>query len=189
MRALVTAVQEGRIDATVQVVVSNRADAPGLVWARDAGVETLVLSPDAAAGRATYDAALVAALRDRGVTLVCLAGFMRVLGAGFCAAFPNAILNVHPSLLPAFPGVNAQGQALAHGVKVAGATVHFVTTELDAGPIVAQVPVPVRDDDTEESLSARILVEEHRVFPEAVQRIVRGGWQVQGRRVIFPALV
>lgn len=185
MQAVVQAIAAGTLDATVCVVVSNRAEAPGLEWARSQGLETLVLPHREFPTREAYDAALVGALRERGVQLVCLAGFMRVLGPTFCDAFPHAILNVHPSLLPAFPGVDAQGQALAYGVKVSGVTVHFVTPELDAGPIVEQVVVPVHDDDTAESLSARILVEEHRVFPRAIQKIVRGGWRIHGRRVVF----
>jgi len=124
-------------------------------------------------------------LRECGVQLVCLAGFMRVLGPHFCAAFPNAVLNVHPALLPAFCGVDAQRQALEYGVRVTGVTVHFVTPELDAGPIVAQVTVPVEDEDTVESLSARMLVEEHRLFPLAVQSVIAGRWRIEGRRVVF----
>lgn len=185
MQAIVQAIEAGTLDATVRVVVSNRADAPGLEWARSRGLETVVLPHRHYASRETYDEALVAALRERAVRLVCLAGFMRVLGPTFCSAFPEAILNVHPSLLPAFPGVDAQGQALTYGVKVSGVTVHFVTPELDAGPIIEQVTVPVHDDDTPESLSARILVEEHRVFPRAIHKVARGGWRIDGRRVIF----
>lgn len=185
MRAIVAAVQDGRIGARVALVISNRADAPGLEWAREAGLETLVLPHRDYATRDAYDEALVAALRARGVEFVCLAGFMRVLGPRFCASFPDAILNVHPSLLPAFPGVDAQAQALAYGVKVAGVTVHFVTPELDAGPIVLQIPVPVRDDDTVDSLRARILIEEHRAFPDAIAQLLNGGWRIEGRRVIF----
>lgn len=185
MQAIVEAIEAGTLDATVRVVVSNRAEAPGLEWARSQRLQTLVPSHRDFPTREDYDAALVSALREHGVGLVCLAGFMRVLGPTFCDAFPNAILNVHPSLLPSFPGVDAQRQALEYGVKVSGVTVHFVTPELDAGPIVDQVIVPVRDDDTVESLSARILVEEHRVFPRAIQRISRGGWRIDGRRVVF----
>ncbi len=184
MRAIGEAVAEGRLRAVVRVVVSNRADAPGLEWARDAGIETLVLTPGEFESREAYDRALVDALKTRGVELVCLAGFMRLVGPVFCDAFPLAILNVHPSLLPAFPGMDAQARALAHGVKVSGVTVHFVTPELDAGPIIQQAAVPVRDDDTCETLSARILVEEHRVYPEAIQRVIEGGWRVDGRRVV-----
>lgn len=185
MRAIVEAAAEGRVRAVVRVVVANREDAAGLVWAREAGIETLVVPRRAYATRDAYDLALVAALQSRGVRLVCLAGFMRLLGAAFCEAFPNAVLNVHPSLLPSFPGVDAQAQALAHGVKVSGATVHFVTPELDAGPIIMQATVPVLDDDTSDTLSARILVQEHAIYPEAVQRVIAGGWRIDGRRVVL----
>src|SRR5688572_6447967 len=185
MRAIGEAVSEGRLRAIVRVVVSNRADAPGLQWASESGIETLVLTPGEFASREAYDRALVDALKTRGVQLVCLAGFMRLVGPAFCDAFPLAVLNVHPSLLPAFPGMDAQAQALAHGVKVSGVTVHFVTPELDAGPIIQQAAVPVRDDDTCETLSTRILVEEHRVYPEAIQRVIDGGWRVDGRRVVM----
>ena len=185
MRAIGEAVAEGRLRAVVRVVLSNREDAPGLQWAREAGIETLVLLPGEFESRDAYDRALVDALKTRGVRLVCLAGFMRLVGPVFCDAFPLAVLNVHPSLLPAFPGMDAQAQALAHGVKVSGVTVHFVTPELDAGPIIQQAAVPVRDDDTCETLSTRILVEEHRVYPEAIQRVIDGGWRVDGRRVVM----
>lgn len=185
MRAIGEAVAEGRLRAVVRVVLSNREDAPGLQWARDAGIETVVLLPGEFESREAYDRALVDALKTRGVRLVCLAGFMRLVGPVFCDAFPLAVLNVHPSLLPAFPGMDAQAQALAHGVKVSGVTVHFVTPELDAGPIIQQAAVPVRDDDTCETLSTRILVEEHRVYPEAIQRVIDGGWRVDGRRVVM----
>jgi phosphoribosylglycinamide formyltransferase-1 len=144
--------------------------------------------PQAAFGsREAYDRALMDVVRGSGAELVCLAGFMRRLGPAFCDAFPNAILNVHPSLLPAFPGTDAQRQALEHGVKVAGATVHFVTAELDAGPIIMQAAVPVLESDTVDSLSARILIEEHRLYPEAIRRVLAGGWRIEGRRVCFPA--
>jgi phosphoribosylglycinamide formyltransferase-1 len=185
LRAILEAERGGRLTTRVRVVVSNNPDAGGLVAARDAGVETLVMPHRAHATREAYDRALVAELRQRGIRIVCLAGFMRLLGPDFCDAFPNAILNIHPSLLPAFPGVDAQRQALAHGVKISGATVHFVTPELDAGPIIMQAPVPVRDDDTVETLSARILVEEHRIYPLALQRIVAEPWRIDGRRVVF----
>jgi phosphoribosylglycinamide formyltransferase 1 len=137
------------------------------------------------ASREEYDVALVEVLRERGVRLVCLAGFMRLLGASFCEAFPNAVLNVHPSLLPAFPGVAAQAQARDHGVRVSGATVHFVTPELDAGPIVAQAAVAVDDADSVESLSAKILAVEHAIFPAAVERVLHERWRIEGRRVRF----
>jgi phosphoribosylglycinamide formyltransferase-1 len=186
MQAIVAAIDRGQVHATVRVVVSNRADAAGLEWAKEAGFETLVLPHREYPTREAYDHALVAALRERGVQLVCLAGFMRVLGPDFCAAFANAVLNVHPALLPSFPGVDAQRQALEYGVRVTGVTVHFVTPELDAGPIVAQVTVPVEDNDTVESLSARMLIEEHRLFPLALKAVIEGGWRVEGRRVVFP---
>lgn len=184
MRAIVEAIGEGRVQAVARVVVANRGDAAGLVWAREAGIEALVVPHRAYATRDLYDRALVDALKSRGVRLVCLAGFMRRLGRAFCDAFPLAVLNVHPSLLPSFPGVDAQAQALAHGVKVSGATVHFVTPDLDAGPIIMQAAVPVRDDDTSDTLSARILVQEHLIYPDAVQRVIAGGWRIDGRRVV-----
>ncbi|MCC7042602.1 MAG: phosphoribosylglycinamide formyltransferase [Acidobacteria bacterium] len=184
LQALIDAAAAGLLGASIRVVISNRPGVAGLARAEAAGIETLVL-PHQASTRADYDRSLVAALKARGVTLVCLAGFMRLLGAEFCAAFPDAVLNIHPALLPSFPGIDAQRQALEHGVKVTGATVHFVTPELDAGPIVAQVCVPVRPDDTEASLSARILGAEHRLYPDAVRRVVAGGWRIDGRRVVF----
>jgi len=185
LQAIIDAIAGGRLNARVAVVISNRADAAGLERARAAGIETVVLPHKAYPDRAAYDRALATALKSRGVELVCLAGFMRLLGEGFIAEFPNAVLNVHPSLLPAFPGVDGQRQALEHGVKIAGATVHFVTADLDAGPILLQAAVPVLDGDTEETLSTRILAEEHRIYPEAIARVLAGGWQIQGRRVVF----
>lgn len=184
MQALIGAIGRGQLDAGVGVVISNRAQAAGLEHAREAGIETLVLDHRQYAVRDDFDRELAGELQARGVALVCLAGFMRLVGAPLLEAFPNAILNIHPSLLPAFPGVNAQRQALEHGVKVSGATVHLVTGELDGGPIVAQSAVPVLDDDTVESLSARILVEEHRLYPEAVRLVLDGGWKVDGRRFV-----
>lgn len=185
LQALIDAVADGRLAAAIRVVVSNREDAAGLARARAAGIETLVLSHRDFGSRELYDRALVAALRERGVTFVCLAGFMRLLGPAFCSAFPAAILNIHPSLLPAFPGEHAQRQAVAHGVRISGATVHFVTPELDAGPIVAQEAVEVRPDDTESTLAARILDVEHRLYPEALSRVLAGRWRIDGRRVVF----
>jgi phosphoribosylglycinamide formyltransferase 1 len=184
LQSIIDAIAAGRLDASIAIVISNRADAQGLERARAAGIETLVCDHKAYANRADYDRALVAALRAYGVRLVCLAGFMRLLGAEFVAAFPNAVLNVHPSLLPAFPGVDAQGQAWAHGVKVSGATVHFVTPELDAGPIVLQRAVEVRDEDTPQTLAARILAVEHEIYPAAIARVLAGGWRLDGRRVV-----
>lgn len=182
--AIADAIAAGQLRAAIAVVISNRADAKGLELARARGVATVVMPHSDYASRDAYDRALVATLRSHGVALVCLAGFMRRLGASFCDAFPQAILNIHPSLLPAFPGVDAQRQAFEHGVKIAGATVHFVTPELDAGPIVMQAPVPVLDGDTVDSLSARILIEEHRLYPAAIELVLNGGWRIQGRRVV-----
>jgi phosphoribosylglycinamide formyltransferase-1 len=187
LQAIIDAIAEGRLDARIGVVISNREGAAGLERAAAAGIETLVLSHKAYASREDYDRALVAELQARRVDLVCLAGFMRLLSAAFIERFPNAILNVHPSLLPAFPGMDAQRQALEHGVKITGATVHLVTPELDAGPIVLQASVPVLSDDTEETLSARILIEEHRIYPEAIRLLLAGGWRVEGRRFVRAA--
>ncbi|HEU4892933.1 MAG TPA: phosphoribosylglycinamide formyltransferase [Vicinamibacterales bacterium] len=186
LQALIRAVDDGRLDARIAVVISNRPEAPGLEHARRSGIETLVVDHRQFKSRHEFDRTLATELKSRSVALVCLAGFMRLVGAELLQAFPNAILNVHPSLLPAFPGVNAQQQALDHGVKVSGATVHVVTPELDAGPIIVQACVPVRADDTVDSLSARILVEEHRLYPEAVRIMLAGGWRVDGRRLTIP---
>jgi phosphoribosylglycinamide formyltransferase-1 len=188
LQALIDAVGDGRLDAQIAVVISNRPDAGGLRRAEAAGIETLVLDHRAYSSRDEYDAALARALLARGVRLVCLAGFMRLIGAPLLNAFPDAILNVHPSLLPAFPGIDAQAQALAHGVRISGATVHLVTGELDGGPIVMQAAVPVFDDDTAETLSARILVREHRIYPEAARILLEGGWSLDGRRFRSPAI-
>jgi phosphoribosylglycinamide formyltransferase 1 len=184
LQAIIDAIREGRLDATIVVVISNTADAPGLERARKAGIETLVMPHRQWPTRDEYDRALVDALRQREVALVCLAGFMRLLGRVFIEAFPNRVLNVHPSLLPAFPGLDAQRQAFEHGAKVAGATVHIVTADLDAGPIVLQSAVPVLPDDTAESLAARILEQEHAIYPEAIRVILSGGWRVEGRRFV-----
>jgi len=184
LQAIIDAIRDGRLSATIAVVISNRADAAGLLRARDAGIETLVMDHRAYPSREDYDRSLARELRSRDVGLVCLAGFMRLLSAEFIAAYPNAVLNIHPALLPAFPGLHAQRQALAHGVKVSGATVHLVDAELDAGPIVLQAAVPVRDDDTEETLAARILVEEHRLYPAAIQVVLDGAWRIDGRRFV-----
>jgi phosphoribosylglycinamide formyltransferase 1 len=182
LQAIVDAVAAGTLDARVVVVISNRAEALGLERARRAGIETLYLSHRAFASREVYDQALVDALRARDVGLVCLAGFMRLLSPVFIEAFPNAILNIHPALLPAFPGLDAQHQAWTHGVKVSGATVHLVDRDLDAGPIVLQRAVPVLEDDTPDSLSARILEVEHQLYPEAISLLLSGEWQLDGRR-------
>jgi phosphoribosylglycinamide formyltransferase-1 len=185
LRALVSAERQGRLGGRIVLVVSNRAGAAGLEHARHAGIETIVLPHQHYDAREAYDAALVAALRQRGVTFICLAGFMRLVSPVLCDAFPGAIVNIHPSLLPSFPGPDAQRQALQHGVTVSGATVHFVTPALDAGPIILQASVPVHGDDTVESLSARILQVEQRLYPQAVRRVLTSRWRLEGRRVIF----
>jgi phosphoribosylglycinamide formyltransferase-1 len=185
LAALIEAVESGRLHARIGLVVSSQPGAAGMAVAARAGLDVCELSPHGYGPRAAYDEALVSALTAKGVRLVCLAGFMRLLGTRFCAAFPRAVINIHPSLLPAFPGRDAQRQALEHGVKVSGATVHLVTPELDAGPIVSQRAVPVLDTDTPESLAARILAVEHEIYPDAVQRILWEPWHISGRRVIF----
>jgi phosphoribosylglycinamide formyltransferase 1 len=184
LQAIIDAIRDGALDATIALVVSNRADAAGLRRAADAGIDAVCIPTREHAGRDAYDTALADLLRARGVDLVCLAGFMRVIGAPLLDAFPNRILNIHPSLLPAFPGLDAQRQALEHGVRITGATVHLVDPDLDAGPIVLQSAVPVLDDDTVDTLSARILVEEHRLYPLAIQRVLDSGWTIRGRRFV-----
>jgi phosphoribosylglycinamide formyltransferase-1 len=184
LQALIDAVADGRLDATIAVVISNIANAGALERARAAGIEAIAVDHRGWSSRDDYDRTLAAELRARDVGLVCLAGYLRIVGPPLLDAFPSAILNIHPALLPSFRGLEAPRQALAYGVKITGVTVHFVTAELDAGPIIVQRPVPVRDDDTPESLAARILVEEHRAYPEAVQNVLEGGWRLEGRRFV-----
>jgi phosphoribosylglycinamide formyltransferase-1 len=184
LQALIDAIADGRLNACIAIVISNRDDAAGLERARAAGIEAMCVSHRGWPSRDDFDRALVAELRKRDVGLVCLAGFMRKVGTPLIEAFPNAILNIHPSLLPSFPGLHPQQQALAHGVKTSGVTVHVVTDDLDSGPIVLQRTVPVLEDDTEDTLAARILVEEHRAYPEAVALVLEGGWRIEGRRFV-----
>jgi phosphoribosylglycinamide formyltransferase-1 len=184
LQALIDAIADGRLQAEIAVVISNKADAFGLQRARAAGIPTLTVSHRDYPTRDAFEEVLVRELRARDVSLVCLAGFMRLLGRTFLDAFPNGILNIHPSLLPSFPGVDAQRQAWEHGAKVAGATVHFVTGELDGGPIVLQAAVPILDTDTPETLAERILEQEHRLYPKAVGTVLDGGWTIDGRRFI-----
>lgn len=181
--AIAKNIEEGRLSAEIVAVISNRAEARGIETARERGLPALVL-PSKGVPREEYDRRMVEELRGRGVELVCLAGFMRLLTAEFCRAFPLRALNIHPSLLPAFPGMNAQKQALEHGTKISGCTVHFVDEQLDAGPIILQAAVPVLDHDTEQTLAARILVEEHRIYSEAIGIVLSGRWKIEGRRVI-----
>ncbi len=182
--ALAESVAAGRIlDAEIAIVISNREGAPGVERARARGIETRVI-PSKGLERENYDKLVVAALREKQVDLVCLAGFMRLLSPFFVTAFRNRILNIHPSLLPAFPGLEAQRQALEYGVKWSGCTVHLVDENLDAGPIVVQSPVEVLDGDTPETLAARILKEEHRIYSEAVRMVLEGRFRIDGRRFI-----
>jgi phosphoribosylglycinamide formyltransferase-1 len=175
LKAIIDAIADGRLEATIALVISNQAEAPGLEHARIAGIETLVLGHRAFGSRAEYDRAMVKELNDHGVGLVCLAGFMRLLSPAFVDAFPNRILNIHPSLLPKYPGLHPQQQALEDGATVSGATVHIVNKELDAGPIVLQGEVPVLPGDTADTLAARILAVEHHLYPEAIRVVLERG--------------
>jgi len=185
MKSIVAACESGEVPAQVALVISNKADAPGIGWAREHGLETAVLSHQDHSDREAHDRAVVARLREASVEWVCLAGYMRLLSAVFVQAYPMRILNIHPALLPAFPGLHGQRQACDYGVKVSGCTVHLVDLELDHGPIVVQRTVPVLDDDDEDRLAARILVEEHRAYPEALHQLLTGSWRIVGRRVVF----
>jgi phosphoribosylglycinamide formyltransferase-1 len=183
--ALAANVASGRIpNAEIAIALSNREDARGIEKARTLGIEARVISSKGLE-REAYDKLVVAALQEKRVDLVCLAGYMRLLSPQFITAFHNRILNIHPSLLPAFPGLEAQRQALEHGAKFSGCTVHFVDENLDAGPIVLQACVPVEDSDTPETLSERILREEHRIYAEAVRIVLEGKFRVEGRRVLI----
>jgi phosphoribosylglycinamide formyltransferase-1 len=187
LQAIIDAIAATTLHAKVAIVISNTHDAPGLERAKRAGIETLVLDHTdkrAFPTREDFDRELVRQLNAREVALVCLAGFMRLLSPVFINAFPNAILNIHPSLLPAFPGINAQYQAWQHGVQFTGVTVHLVTAELDGGPIILQQVVPVHEDDDADTLSARVLEQEHRVYPEAIQIVLNGKWRLEGRRFL-----
>jgi phosphoribosylglycinamide formyltransferase-1 len=181
--AIADSIQQRRLDAEIAIVISNRADAPGITAARARGLNAQLL-PFRGLDREIYDRQLIAELRKNNVDLVCLAGYMRLLSGHFIREFHQQIVNIHPSLLPAFPGLDAQHQALAHGVKFSGCTAHFVDEGLDSGPIIQQATVPVLDDDTAESLSARILIEEHRIYSEAIGLVLSGGYRIEGRRVI-----
>ncbi|HTC91664.1 MAG TPA: phosphoribosylglycinamide formyltransferase [Bryobacteraceae bacterium] len=181
--AIALNIECGRLNAEIGVVISNHPAARGLEIARERGLSAIAL-PSQALAREEYDRRIVAELQDHDVELVCLAGFMRLLGPTFCRAFPLRALNIHPSLLPAFPGVDAQKQALEHGAKISGCTVHFVDEQLDAGPIISQAAVRVLDDDTEATLGARILTQEHRIYSEAIGIVLSERWRIEGRRVI-----
>ena len=184
MAALLDAIREGRLDAEAAVVISNVESAPGLEQARKRAVDAVVISHKGRA-REEHDREIVVELKRRDVSLVCLAGYMRLLSPLFVRAFENRILNIHPSLLPAFPGIDAQRQALEHGVKITGCTVHLVDEQLDHGPIVMQRAVDVLEDDTVATLTSRILEQEHRLYPEATARALSAGFRVEGRRTFF----
>jgi phosphoribosylglycinamide formyltransferase-1 len=180
--AIARNIDTGKLDASIAVVIANRVEARGLEIARARGLNAVCL-PSKGLDREVYDRQVIAELRRNQVDLVCLAGYMRLLSATFIREFPERILNIHPSLLPAFPGLDAQRQALDHGVQISGCTVHFVDEDLDSGPILIQAAVPVRDDDTVETLSARILAEEHRIYSEAIGIVLSGRYRIAGRRV------
>jgi phosphoribosylglycinamide formyltransferase-1 len=182
--AIADQVAAGTIDAEIAVVIANRPEARGLEIAGQRGLNAKCI-PSKGLDREAYDRMLVDELHRHRVELVCLAGFMRLLSAYFIRAFPKRILNIHPSLLPAFPGLDAQHQALAHGVRISGCTVHFVDEDLDAGPILIQAAVPVLDTDTVDTLSARILAEEHRIYSEAIRIVLGGNYRIEGRRVLL----
>jgi phosphoribosylglycinamide formyltransferase-1 len=181
--AIAESVAAGNIDAEIAVVISNRPGTRGLEIARERGLNAVCL-PSKGLDREVYDRMVLAELAKNSVDLVCLAGFMRLLSATFIRQFPGAILNIHPSLLPAFPGLDAQHQALEHGVRITGCTVHFVDEDLDSGPIILQAAVPVQDDDTVDVLSARILAAEHRIYSEAIRIVLAGRYRIVGRRVV-----
>lgn len=185
MEALAAACRSGEIPARIGLVLSDRPAAPGLARAAAAGLETKALSPREYPDRAAFERALVAELRERQIEWVCLAGFMRLLTPVFLGAYERRVVNIHPSLLPAFPGLDAQQQALAHGVKVSGCTVHLVDAGLDSGPIVAQRAVELEEGDTVEELSARILTQEHALYVAAMRSLLTRNWRIEGRRVVF----
>ncbi|QUV85502.1 phosphoribosylglycinamide formyltransferase [Chloracidobacterium aggregatum] len=184
LRALAEAIRQGRLRASLAAVISNRADAPGLNFATEQGIPTHVVS-HVGLSRAEHSAALLEVIRPYNPRFICLAGFMRLLAPSFIQAFLHRVVNIHPSLLPAFPGLDAQRQALDYGVKVSGCTVHLVDEELDHGPIVMQSAVPVLDDDTPETLATRILAAEHKTYPAAIERLLYEPWTLEGRRVVF----
>jgi len=185
MQSIVRSCSSGEVPAEVAVVISNRADAAGLDWAADHDIPTAVFSHKEFDTREAHDDAIVRSLTDAGVEWVCLAGYMRLLSQAFIAAYPMRILNIHPSLLPSFPGLHGQRDAFVYGVFVSGCTVHFVDLELDHGPIVVQRTVPVEGCSDADALADRILVEEHRAYPEALARLLSERWSIQGRRVMF----
>ncbi len=183
--AIREAARTGAIDADIGLVLSNKADAPGLLQAKEWGLETVFLDPKLFDSREDYDRAAAREVDDRRIDLICLAGYMKVLTPQFCDGYRHRVVNIHPALLPAFPGLHVQQKAIDWGVRVSGCTVHFVAAEVDMGPIILQAAVPVLQDDTEETLAARILVEEHRIYPESVRLYFEGRLEVRGRRVFI----
>ena len=183
--AIHQAIAEKKLDAEIVCVISNRPDAAGLGRAKELGLSAHLIDHRQYPTRAAHEEDVLRLLTEAEPDFICLAGYMRLLSPAFVAAYPRRILNIHPSLLPAFPGVDAQAQALAHGVRITGCTVHFVDENLDAGPIIVQRAVPVRDDDTAETLSARILEQEHIAYAQALRALSTGKWRIEGRRVIF----
>ena len=184
--ALARAAAAGEIPARIALVASDRPDAPGLARAREMGLPAVGLSAKELGGKAALEERLADLVLAHGADLICLAGYMRILSPGFVARFPLRILNIHPSLLPSFPGLHAQEQAVRYGVRVSGVTVHFVDAGTDTGPVVDQRAVPVLEDDTGDSLAARILPIEHETYVGAVRRVLAGGWRLEGRRIVFP---
>jgi phosphoribosylglycinamide formyltransferase 1 len=188
LQAIIDAIEANKLDATIQLVLSNRADAYGLIRAKNHGIPTEALDHKQFSSREAFDQKVVDLLNARSVELVVLAGFMRLLSPVFIRAYSNRIMNIHPALLPSFPGLNVQKKAIEHGVRFSGCTVHFVNEECDEGPIIIQAVVPVFPDDTEESLAARILQQEHRIYPRAIQLYSEDRLQVQGRKVLVDGL-
>ncbi len=183
LQSILNQIEEGTVPAEVAVILSNKENAPALERGRQSGIKSLFVNPKDFTNRADYDSALVGILKEHGVDLICLAGYMRILNADFIRTFAGKIINIHPSLLPAFPGLNVHQQAIDHGVKFSGCTVHFVEEEVDSGPIILQAVVPVEKDDSAESLADRILQEEHKIYPEAVRLLAENRIRIEGRRV------
>ena len=183
LQAIIDAIETGPLKARIAVVLSNKKDAPALEKARSHGIEALWVDPKQHAGKKEYDQALVQELKTRNIDLVCLAGYMRILKPEFIRAFEGKIINIHPSLLPAFPGLNVQQQAIDHGVKFSGCTVHFVNEQLDSGPIILQAVVPVHDTDDAQSLAERILIQEHLIYPRAIQMIAENRLHIENRKI------
>lgn len=183
--AIHDAILSGKINADIVLVFSNKKEAPGLAIAKERGLETLYLRPKEYLSREAYDEAIIQEIKKRDVDLICLAGYMKILTPMFCRTFPNKVINIHPALLPSFPGLHVQQKAIDWGVRFSGATVHFVTAEVDMGPIILQAAVPVLQDDTEDTLSDRILKQEHKIYPEAVQLYFEGRLEIHGRRVLI----